>query len=211
MKQWIWLVAMLALLLTCISCSEDKSEEVPAESESEDDDEDDEDDEEDEDDEDDEDDEEEEAPATRLSEFDKRAEALWKRLATYEKAYLTRWGPVFKMEGRYASDLIDAWNDLGYALTGPDGLWRTTVPNVWFECGKKPDQKICKALQEHEEVFAEWDIFQEKISRMEPRRGGSFLLEHIDDIEQHMDTYVMEKPTREAMEQTKFYREFLMK
>ena len=202
MKRNIWLYLTLSLSLLCFSCSEEGKKEEPAEEEKAVDDDEEYDDEE---------EEEVEEEGTRLSEFDKRAEALWKRLGTYDKTYLVRWAPVFKMEGRYASDLIDAWNDLGYALTGPDGLWRTTVPDVWFECHKKPDQKVCQGLKAHEEVFREWDVFQEKISRMEPRRGGSFLLDHIGDIEQHLDTYVMDNPTRESMEKTKFYREFLMK
>ena len=155
--------------------------------------------------------EEKEEAEERLSEFDKRAEAVWKRLQRYEKTYLARWAPVFKLERRYASDLIDCWNDLAYSMTGPDGLWRTTASSVWLQCDKKPEQQVCKNLVAHDEVFQQWDVFQERISRTEPRRGGSFLLDHIDDIEQHMDTYVMESPTPESMMNTKFYRENLSK
>ena len=143
----------------------------------------------------------------RATEYDTRVDAIWERLKKYDKSYLVRWAPVFRRESRYASDLIDAWNDLGYTMTGPDGLWRTKVPNEWLRCDKNPTQKACQALIAHEPIFKEWDVFQEKISRTEPRRGGSFLLAHVDDLEQHMDTYLMEAPTREAMMEPRFYKE----
>ena len=204
----VWIFAVLVSLSGLgLGCSEEESKEAQEEAEEEEEGE-----EEGEEDDDDEEEEEDKDEAMeRLSEFDKRAEVIWDRLKSYEKTYIARWGSVFRLERRYASDLIDCWNDLAYATSGPDGLWRTTVPSVWLNCIKKPEQKVCQNLKAHEAVFMEWDVFQERVSRTEPRRGGSFLLEHIDDIEQHMDTYVMETPTPEAMMKTKFYREILAK
>ena len=167
--------------------------------------------EDDEDDEDDDEEEEEEEEGTRLSEFEKREEAIWEELKALEQQYLKRWGKVFRAERRYPSDLLDAWNDLAYATTGPDGLWRNVARETWMECGKEPDKNVCVNLAEHEEVFEKWDVFQEKISRMEPRRCASILVDHIDDVETYMDTYVLPEPTPTAMIQSAFYKEILNK
>jgi hypothetical protein len=137
---------------------------------------------------------------------EKKAIKLWKHLSKYRSSYLTRWEPVFKSGKHTACDVIDAFNDVAWQMTGPDGVWRTTAPDEWLECADKMDDPLCDSLNNHLGKFLEWDDFQESITRLEPGRAAPFFVENHDKFYEYLDLYVLKTPSPEAMRRTKFYR-----
>ena len=144
--------------------------------------------------------------AQQAVENEKKAMKLWKHLMKFRGSYLSRWEPVFASGKHTACDVIDAFNDLAWAMTGPDGIWRTQAPNEWLECADKQDDPLCTKLNNHLAKFLEWDDFQESITRLEPGRAAPFFVENHDKFYEYVDLYVLKTPTPEAMRRTKFYR-----
>ena len=137
---------------------------------------------------------------------EKKAVKLWKHLMRYRGTYLTRWEPVFASGKHTTCDVIDAFNDVAWQTTGPDGVWRTRIPQDWLECANQQEDPICENLNNHLGKFLEWDDFQESITRLEPGRAAPFFVKNHDKFYEYLDLYVLKTDTPEAMRRTKFYR-----
>jgi len=138
--------------------------------------------------------------------------ALWKRLATYRTSHLRNWKDALADPDPSARDVLDAFNELGYSVTGPGGFWRKTVHDQWLGCVNEPTSGACKTLAAaNDGVLKEWDAFQADIGKVGDGQELAFLLKHHKRMNEYLDTWVPESPNMSAMKETGFYKEKLDK
>lgn len=136
------------------------------------------------------------------------ANQLWERLSVFERSHLKAWKGTFD-ETPEAMEVLDAFNELGFAVTGPAGFWRQTVPNNWLGCQQAGDSAPCKQLAKGSAEFASWDAMQEKIGTLEPREAKRYLARNHKKLAAYLDRYVPESPSASGMESTAFFQEHL--
>lgn len=138
------------------------------------------------------------------------SQAIWKRLSSYGGSFLRQWKSALQADGAAEpADIVDAFNELAVAVTGPAGFWRKTVPKSWLGCGELAESAPCKKMAELDKELAQWDEVQKQIESLEPERSARFLARNEARILLYLDTYVPDEPSAEAMRTTKFYRKHL--
>lgn len=136
--------------------------------------------------------------------------ALWQKLGAYGTVYLKTWKDAFADPDPSARDVLDAFNELGFAITGPGGFWRKTVPDQWFGCGAEPGTPPCKALQAASEgELKTWDGFQSEIAKLPDGQELAFITKHHKRMLGYIDTWVPDAPSMTAMKETGYFKEKL--
>ena len=132
-------------------------------------------------------------------------EQVWTELSQFEDVYLKEWGETFAEGKPSAIDVLEAFNEIGFAVTGQGGLWRNKVPNQWLGCKSDSESAPCKAILSHEKAFEEWDEFQNDISTLNERKARRFLARNKGKILDYLATYVPRGKTNEEIESTPFF------
>jgi hypothetical protein len=134
-------------------------------------------------------------------------EAVWEQLGTYKNSYLKEWKDVLEDENPSAVDVVEAFNEVGFAVTGKGGLWRNKIPNQWLGCSNSPESQPCQAIAKHEDEFLEWDSFQESLTDISERKAKRFLVKNKKRMLSYLDTYVPDGKTNKEVESTPFFAE----
>ncbi len=137
------------------------------------------------------------------------ASDLWTRLGDYDKSFLRSWKHSLAEPATSTLEVLEAFSELGYAVTGPGGFWRKTVPGSWLGCEAHRAAPACVKLGENAADFAKWDALQEEIGVLDERSAKRFMRAHGDDLHTYLDRYVSATPSASAMEATGFYKEQL--
>jgi len=135
---------------------------------------------------------------------------LWHALEPTGSVYLKEWSDELANPPDDPLQLAEAFNELAYAVTGPTGLWRKTVPNEYFGCKADPESPVCLRLNDVSARLARWDELQTRITRLgntaEARR---LLRENGPAMEEYLRTLVPRERGLEALQQTPFFAENL--
>ena len=91
------------------------------------------------------------------------ADAIWSRLHQYSGSYLRRYFIAADASSPSAADVLAAFNELAYQVTGPGGFWRKQGPHSWLGCKAQPESASCGAIETLAEDLARWDALQEQI------------------------------------------------
>ena len=138
--------------------------------------------------------------------------ALWQRLSLYKASYLRSWSGALADPDPSPRDVLDAWNELGFAVTGPGGFWRKTVPESWFGCTADAGSAPCRALSAaSDNELKAWDAFQADIGKVTDGQELQFLAKNQKKMTDYLDTWVPEAPSMSPMKATGFYKEKLDK
>lgn len=134
---------------------------------------------------------------------------VWNRMAEYRTSYLTTWSDAFDAGPTSAMEVLEAFNELGYAVTGPQGFWRKTVRAQWLGCNFDADTAACEAMDKAMPAMAEWDAFQREIAELDERKARRFLAKNHTRMMRYLDTYVPTAPSASEMKETAFFQQNL--
>jgi hypothetical protein len=131
---------------------------------------------------------------------------LGDRLARYADGYLRNWKEKFRGGQVDALDVLEAWNELAFQVSGPAGFWRKTVPQSWWGCTGEAPAPRCTKLGEAVKDLARWDRMQAAIGSLDPQQAMPFLKRQQKKLVEYLDTVVPDEANVSAMERTGFYR-----
>lgn len=133
---------------------------------------------------------------------------IWRRLSPYASTFLRSWRSALEgTDDPAAMDVLDAFNELAYAITGPGGFWRKTVPQQWLGCGvDAATPPGCEQMTQAERELGRWDAIQKQIGELSPEQAARFLSRNKKRILAYLDTYVPSAPSATGMRDTAFYR-----
>jgi len=135
---------------------------------------------------------------------------LWRRLSKYSGTFLKAWRQSLEAADMpTAGDVVDAFNELALAVTGPTGFWRKTVPNRWLGCDAMAESAPCKKVASLQKELEQWDAIQKQIENLEADQANQFLARNEARITLYLDTYVPAEPSADAMKSTPFYKKNL--
>ncbi|MFH1530570.1 MAG: hypothetical protein ABIK09_07535 [Pseudomonadota bacterium] len=142
----------------------------------------------------------------RKSDKDTVKQTVWNELASHEDTYLTAYADYFQEGDTDALELLSAFNELAFQVTGEGGLWRDTVPNKYFGCQANDDFEICVELRRAEETFAKWDAFQRQASELDSGfQATKFIVRHGDEMREYLRTFVPANESLSAVQNTPFF------
>ena len=133
---------------------------------------------------------------------------VWTRLGSYQSSYLKTWKDAFGDDGS-ANDVVDAFNELAFAVTGPTGFWRDTLPKKWLGCENNKDSEPCMQLGKALPELEKWDSIQKKLSNMTEKKAAKFLNRNRTRMLTYFEHYVPQDPSAGAMKATGFYKAHL--
>ncbi len=134
---------------------------------------------------------------------------VWKKLGSYQTTYLRTWSDAFSQPPGSATEVVDAFNELAFAVTGPQGFWRNTLPRKWLGCQNDPDSEPCTRLKDALPKLQQWDKVQAKMSKMSAGKATRFLGRNQKRMMTYFDNYVPTEPSGSAMKETGFYKDNL--
>jgi hypothetical protein len=138
------------------------------------------------------------------------AVALWSDLSAYEGSFLKSYkGAFVEGEEPQATEVLEAFNELGFAVTGHGGFWRKTVRDQWFGCPMNAETAVCKSLERALGELADWDVFQEKVANVSGPGAKRFLARNHRRMTAYLTRYVPAEKSATSMEQTAFYKAHL--
>ncbi len=133
-------------------------------------------------------------------------QAVWNDLASHEDTYLVAYSDYFQEGDTDALELLSAFNELAFQVTGAGGLWRDTVPNKYFGCQMNDDFEICVELKKAEEAFAKWDAFQQKAAEIDSGfQATKFIVRHGGEMREYLQTFVPANESLSAVQDTPFF------
>ncbi len=133
---------------------------------------------------------------------------LWHALEPTGPLYLREWSAELADPPDDPLQLAEAFNELAYAVTGPTGLWRKTVPNEMFGCKADPDTPVCQRLVEVATSFARWDRLQERLAKLDnPTEARRVLRQEAPALEEYVRTLVPRERGLEGLQATPFFAE----
>ena len=135
--------------------------------------------------------------------------ALWSDLATYEGSFLKNYRGAFDAETPEPIEVLEAFNELGFAVTGHGGFWRKTVRDQWLGCEMNGETAPCKSLEKALGELADWDAFQEKASNVSEAGAKRFLARNHRKMSSYLTRYVPTEKSAKGMEETGFYKSHL--
>jgi hypothetical protein len=135
--------------------------------------------------------------------------ALWSDLSAYEGSFLRSYRGAFDTQNPEAMEVLEAFNELGFAVTGHGGFWRKTVRDQWLGCGMNAETAACKSLETALDELADWDAFQEKVSNVSDAGAKRFLARNHRRINSYLQRYVPAQKSASSMELTGFYKSHL--
>lgn len=133
---------------------------------------------------------------------------VWTQLGSFQDTHLKAWKDALAAgESDSASDVLDAFNELAYTVTGPAGFWRKTLPTQWLGCAANADTDACVALAAAGPDLAKWDAFQAKISTLGSERAAArFLKKNEKRIATYIATYVPVRFSASDIRETGFFK-----
>lgn len=134
---------------------------------------------------------------------------VWSKLGDYRGSYLRTWSQALSETGASATDAVDAFNELAFAVTGPTGFWRDTLPKKWLGCENDPESAPCAQLTSKLPDLKQWDKIQAKLGKMSETRARRFLGRNEVRVMAYFEHYVPDQPSESGMKATAFYRENL--
>lgn len=133
--------------------------------------------------------------------------AVWQRLTTYRTSWLSSWSQALLGPPSSPAEVLDAFNELAYAVGGPGGLWRRTIPEQWFGCNQTGAQlPECARLARLSRRLKRIDRLQRRIERVPRKHAGRFLALHQRQLLRYLDEYVPDDRSATAVEQTRAFR-----
>ncbi len=144
--------------------------------------------------------------AVKPRQGDALQKALWSELSKYEDDYLGAYAEYFENSPDEPLELVNAFNELAYNITGPGGLWRKTVPDKYFGCAANDHMPICKKFKETQQTFSKWDKLQEEMLDIgDNRTARKFLKKNQKDLETYLKDFVPEDESFSAVQATPFF------
>jgi hypothetical protein len=134
-----------------------------------------------------------------------KAQTVWTHMEPYTNSYLKAYSGAFDEQPPTPMDVLEAFNELGYSVTGPGGFWRSTVPNQWMGCQINGELPACAALSALEPDLKKWDTFQAKIDGLSPKQASRFLAANHKKMVRYLDTYVPSAKSETGMKATTLY------
>ena len=134
-----------------------------------------------------------------------KAQTVWNHMEPYTNSYLKAYDGAFDEQPPTPIDVLEAFNELGYSVTGPGGFWRTTVPNQWMGCQVNGELPACHALKSLDPELKKWDAFQEKINGLSPKQASRFLAANHKKMVRYLKTYVPSAKSETGMKATALY------
>ena len=144
-------------------------------------------------------------PAGQATGSDQKAQAVWQKMASYEKTHLRAWKGAFAQPAPSPTDVLEAFNEVGYAITAPGGFWRKTVPDRWLGCQVNAELPPCERIKGMESEFKRLDAMQERIANLSESGARRYLARNHKKMIAYLDTYVPERLSASAMKQTGLY------
>jgi hypothetical protein len=136
--------------------------------------------------------------------------ALWEDLSRFEGAYLSAYAEQFEARPDEPTEVLFAFNELAYKVTGPGGLWRKTVPDKYFGCVQNEDMPICLKFKQTERTFSKWDKIQEQINDLaDDKAARKFVKEHGKELQEYIRQYVPTDESFSAVQATPFFSDNL--
>ena len=133
-------------------------------------------------------------------------QAVWNDLAAHEDTYLAAYTDYFQEGDTDPLELLSAFNELAFQITGAGGLWRDTVPNKFFGCQANEDFEICVQLKKAEETFARWDAFQDAAAGIDSTfKATKFITGRGDEMQEYLRTFVPANESLSAVQATPFF------
>ena len=149
------------------------------------------------------------APAGLATGSSTKAAALWEHMEPYQSTYLKAYDGAFDESGPSPMEALEAWNEIGYSVTGQGGFWRKTVSNLWFGCQVNGELEVCRALAKANADFEKWDKVQTKISELPESKASRFLAKNHKKLISYLDTYAPAKKNEAGMKSTAFFQKSL--
>ena len=135
--------------------------------------------------------------------------ALHEKLLQYEDSHLSAWSSALQEENPAALDVLEAWSELAYKVTGKSGFWQKTVQNEWFGCEMEPDEPACRKLRQMTSEFKEWDEVQQKIETLSERSAKRYLRRNNKRLTNYINRYVPEDMSASGMKETGIFQDDL--
>jgi len=135
--------------------------------------------------------------------------SLHSKLLQYEDSHLSAWSGALQEESPAALDILEAWSELAYKVTGKTGFWRDTVQNQWMGCQMEPDAPACRKLNKMASEFREWEEVQQKIETLSERSARRYLRRNGKKLADYVDRYVPAEMSDSGMRSTGIYRDSL--
>ena len=131
---------------------------------------------------------------------------LWHALQPSSATYLKAWGDELAKPPDDPMLVIDAFNEVAYAVTGPAGLWRKTVPNRYLGCQADPESPPCVTLKSADHEFTRWDALQQRLSKVE-RAGQARRALRAEGaaMQEYLQTMVPQGQGLAALQETPFF------
>ena len=149
------------------------------------------------------------APAGLATGASTKAATLWSHMEPYQDTYLKAYKGAFDENGPSAIEVLEAWNEVAYAVTGQGGFWRKTVGNLWFGCQVNGELEVCRALAKASGEFEKWDKVQNKIAELPESKASRFLAKNHKKLISYLETYAPTKKKEEGMKSTAFFQKHL--
>ena len=137
------------------------------------------------------------------------ATVLWSDMSNYEGSFLKSYRGAFGDEEPSAIEVLEAFNELGYAVTGHGGFWRKTVRDQWLGCEMNGESAACKDLEKALGELKDWDAFQEKVAGVSEAGAKRFLVRNHRKMRSYLKRYVPAEKSATSMEETGFYKSHL--
>jgi len=132
--------------------------------------------------------------------------ALWDDLSQHEDTYLDAYAEYFQTRPDEPVELVNAFNELAYNVTGHGGLWRKTVPDKYFGCQANEHMPICKKFKQMQGTFSKWDKLQEKMLDVGSKREAKkFIKKHHKELEEYLRYFVPADESFSAVQATPFF------
>jgi len=133
--------------------------------------------------------------------------SLHSKLLKYEDSHLSAWSGALREESPAALDILEAWSELAYKVTGKTGFWRDTVQNQWMGCQMEPGAPACRKLNKMASEFREWEEVQQKIETLSERSARRYLRRNTKKLADYVDRYVPSEMSDSGMRSTGVYRD----
>ena len=146
------------------------------------------------------------APAGLATGSSTKAAALWEHMEPYQDTYLKAYKGAFDDDAPTSMDVLEAWNEIAYSVTGQGGFWRKTVGNLWFGCQVNGQLEVCRALAKASGDFEKWDKVQTKIAELPESKASRFLAKNHKKLVSYLETYAPLKKNEAGMKATSFFQ-----
>jgi len=137
-------------------------------------------------------------------------QAMWTELSKHQESFLTAYADQFQAMPDDAEEVLAAFSELSFQVTGPGGLWRKTVPNKYFGCEANEELPICGKFKAMEKTYSKWDQLQQQMMDLDsPKQASAFLKDHEKEIREYLETFVPSDESFSAVQATAFFEKNL--